>query len=179
MLWSALQTITELHGTSHTTSSLRIQKLNLTSLASLLAEARGDLELAGHWQSPTGICTTLTSVRCPEQVWMTHQDAQALPALPPGSEVQQAELLLCYQLQSLHAVVTEMGRTETLAERIIFQSPIFRQPGCACIHSYWHPSPSHMFSQACRPETKIYLLVSIKLTHISTLGIIKHRSIIR
>lgn len=173
MLWSALQTITELHGIFHTTSSLKMQKLNLMSLASLLAETRCDLELAGHWQSPTGICTTLTPVQYPKQ------DAQALPGLLPGSEVQQAELLICYQRQSFHAVVTEMGRTEVLSEKTNFQSPIFRQPGCTCIHSHCHPSPSHLFSQACRPKTKITLFVSIKLTHVSTLGIIKHRSIIR
>lgn len=48
MLLSALQTFIKLHGTSHTTSFLQKQKLKLTNLASLLAETRGDLVLAGH-----------------------------------------------------------------------------------------------------------------------------------
>jgi len=92
----------------------------------LLAEAGGDFVLAGRWQSLAGIFTTLPSSRCPEQVWMIRQDAQVPSALLPGwlacrcSQTWQAVLLLPYQLQSLHAVITEMGRTETLAEETDF-----------------------------------------------------------
>lgn len=66
MLWSALQTFTT--GTPHTTSSLQTQKLKLTNLASLLARARSDLVLDGHWRLLAGIFTTLPSAWCPEQV---------------------------------------------------------------------------------------------------------------
>lgn len=68
MLWSALQTLTKLHATSHAASFLQTQKLKLTNLASLLAETRDDSVLAGQWQSLAGIFTTLPSAQCPERV---------------------------------------------------------------------------------------------------------------
>lgn len=67
---------------------------------------------------------------------------RCLRALPPGWLLrrcsEQAVLPLPYRLQSLHTVITETGRTQTLAEQTDFQSPVCRQRGYECVRSHCH-----------------------------------------